>query len=307
MKRWVATVLLAGLATVAALVTPSRRASPPDADPDPPRQTPTIALDLPLEDLADSAIPQRPVFHPGLWLAPARQPALASRFEHDIGQGSLRTLVETASCAKGLKAMEDVARESSVQAGVYEITWRCFNESHQRALASTRAQTWSEFALVMEHFEGTPEAMARAIARSPDLADDPAWSRPAVGGLEYRLQRYTDDEHLADALRDRLGDPTVADHLTADLQLEALAAVGLSRVPPEARTPALVDAWARRVYVMSWALRGRPGRLLHAHRGEALELLRGMLDLATVVPPDASWTVPEVVRTARAVGEGHIN
>ncbi|MEM6929552.1 MAG: hypothetical protein AAF602_21610, partial [Myxococcota bacterium] len=108
-----------------------------------------------------------------------------------------------------------------------------------------------------------------------------------------------------EVLNDLFGEATIADHLAKDVHMEALAAVGLSRVPPDDRTPALIDAWARRVYFTAWALRNRPGRSIDGHRKELMPDLRALLDEASLVPEDTKWAVPKVVTQARAVGEGN--
>ncbi|MEM6928659.1 MAG: hypothetical protein AAF602_17105, partial [Myxococcota bacterium] len=252
----------------------------------------------------------RPLFRPDVPPAPRRLPLRPTGYTQPPPGGPLQYEAVSAArrrdCPKALESVQKGVREVSLDhATLYRGTWLCFNEAHQRKLELAEAFTWADFAYLLQHFEGPPEAMRDASVRERDRTRVPRWYRDPVGGIEFRLWHYADDEQMAEIVHGLFGGASVADHLATDVYLEALAAVGLSRVPPVDRTPALVDSWARRVYVTTWALGSRPGQAIATHRGQLLPELRRLIDEATAPPPGTDWPVPEPVRQARAVGEGH--
>lgn len=251
-----------------------------------------------------------PLFDPDLPAAPRRLPLKPQRYTQPPPGGPLQYEAVSAArrrdCPTAMAAVQEGMRDVSIDyATLYRGTWLCFNEAHQRKLEQDESPTWGDFVYQLVHFEGAPEAMAAASDRDPTRRRYPRWFRDPVGGIEYRLKQYAEDEQMVDVLDDLIGNASIADHLAKDVHLEALAAVGLSRVPPAERTPAQIDSWARRVYFTAWALRNRPGRLLDAHRKELVLELRELLDDATSSPEGTSWPVPKVVAQARLVGEGH--
>lgn len=262
-----------------------------------------------VDDLVVKAAPDQPLFDPDLPPGPRRLPTRPQRYTHPPGgplQYEAVLAARTRDCPSAMAAIREGMVQVSVDhATLYRGAWLCFNEAHQRKLEQDESPTWDHFVYVLEHFEGAHEDMEAAAEADPGLRDYPRWYRPPVGGIEHRLVQYTYDEQLVDVVHDLFGEATIADHLAKDVHLEALAALGLSRVRPEERTPALVDAWARRVYVTAWALTHRPGRSIGSHRQELLPVLRRLLDAATASPGGKDWPVPEVVLRARAVGEGN--
>ncbi|MEO0601140.1 MAG: hypothetical protein AAF211_06875, partial [Myxococcota bacterium] len=254
--------------------------------------------------------PPKPLFNPDLPPAPRRLPLRPTQYTQPPPGGPLQYEAVSAArrrdCPTAMAAVQKGMQDVSIDhATLYRGTWLCFNEAHQRKLEQDESPTWADFAYKLEHFEGTPEAMKAASDKDAKRRQFPRWYRDPVGGIEYRLKNYTEDEQMVEVLNDLFGEATIADHLAKDVHMEALAAVGLSRVPPDERTPALIDAWARRVYFTAWALRNRPGRSIDGHRKELMPDLRSLLDEATLVPEDTKWAVPKVVTQARAVGEGN--
>jgi len=248
-------------------------------------------------------------FEPDLPPTPRRLPVRPSRHALPAPYSPPLAFVEALrrrDCAAVMDAVAEASEGGEHRTSpLWRSAWLCFHDAHQRGLERAESRTWAEFASLLEHFEGTPEAMAEATRGDPSRSRQPRWYRAPVGGLEYRLRRFGEDGSMVDALHDLFGEPTIADHLARDVHLEALAAWALSRVPPEDRTPELIDAWARRVYVTAEALEGPPGRSLYAHRPELVPELRRLLDDATSVPAGTNWRVPAEVTRARAVGEGH--
>jgi len=249
------------------------------------------------------------VFNPDLPPAPRRLPVRPTRYTQPPPGGPLQFKSVNAyrrrDCPTAMEAVREGMEVSIDHATLYRGTWLCFNEAHQRRLEQAESQSWADFAYQLEHFEGTPEAMAEATRTDANRRRYPRWYRDPVGGIEYRLKHFTEDEEMVDVLYDLFGEETVADHLAKDVHMEALAAYGLSRIPPEERTPALIDAWARRVHITAWALKNRPGRSLDAHRKELMPELRGLLEQATSPPEGTRWRVPPQVIQARKVGEGN--
>jgi protein phosphatase len=152
----------------------------------------------------------------------------------------------------------------------------------------------------------SPKSTARSI---PDMPD--TWNIPSAGGLEYRLKLFetdSDAEGFRDIILDLLGEPTVADHLAADVLLEATAAASIARMdePP----PRALQAWARRVYIASRCMTGPVGELIRAHRPEVAGMIEALLFEATggdeglqaIEEGFPNEAVPPVVARAQAAG-----
>jgi serine/threonine protein phosphatase PrpC len=184
------------------------------------------------------------------------------------------------NCPKALDVVTKGMFVSIDHATLYASSWFCFNETNQRPLALAEVDHWKDFGFLLPHFEGSQER--REQVETDEQRELPLWYRPAVGGIEYRLEAWAGsgaDDLMADVLADLLGEPAVADDLSKDLLLEATAAAGLSQI--EEPDSAAIQWWARRVYVTARALNGRPGRMLEAHRPEVLPRIRALLDIAT--------------------------
>ena len=276
---------------------PTRAPDPRTEIPDP-QPVPAAPLDQKIFDASDLPNP------------PRRIPHHSQVYNQPPPGGQLQYIAVNASrqqaCPEALDAVQRGMAEVSIDHAVlYKGAWLCFNEAHQRQLEQTVSETWEEFRLKLIHFEGKPEEQERQVRDNRALVGIPEWYHPAVGGLEYRIEKFTADEEMEEVINDLFGPAKVADHLFNDLYMEGKAAVGLSRA--EERTPALVKAWSRRVYVLATALRQRPGRLLDDHRKADVRLIRDMLDQATTPYPGADGRmrdVPAEVLRARRVGDG---
>jgi hypothetical protein len=201
------------------------------------------------------------------------------------------------------RGMREVSPDHAV---LYRTVWMCFTDAHQRPLMAAQAPTWDDFQLLLPHFEGAPEV--RRNPTSAELQKVPIWARPAIDGIEFRLEQWSDDPEMNEVVSGLFGEPQLADTVAIDLQLIAIAADGLSRVPPAQRNVHIEEEWARRVYVVSRALNGLPGRLLGQHRRDTLEIVRQLQESATT-PRDPGtgeepWPVPEMVLAAKESGEG---
>jgi hypothetical protein len=219
------------------------------------------------------------------------------------------TAVEAArrhDCRASLGAVQAGMKKSIDHCRLYQTAWLCFDESHQRPLESAQSKTYADAKYQLPHFEGTPEQMAESLSEEQKRL--PAWYRPAPDGIEYRLQTWNDDEQMAHFVTDLLGEPKVADGFAKDLHLEALMAAGMACQPEADRTPAMVDAWARLVYVVTRAIeRDRTGRILNQHRSELLPVLRDLIKKATspqVLADGTQLPVPEAVTEAYEVAMG---
>jgi len=270
-----------------------------------------------LQEEEPEPIEQQLLFAPDLPPAPRRLPTRPVEFTQPPPGGPLQFMAVEATrrqdCPQALAAVQEGMKTISVDhATLYSGAWLCFNEAHQRELEQGTVATWDDFKYKLPHFEGTPEQQQAAVRddKTGRLGRLPHWYRPAVGGVEYRMEMLAQDEEMGHVLTDLLGEPTVADQLAKDVMMEALAARGLSRVPLEGRTPSLVAAWARRVYVTAWALRSSPGRLLDQYRrSDVLPEVRRLLKDSTepwVAADGTAVPVPEVVQTARDVGAGNL-
>lgn len=239
--------------------------------------------------------PEVVLFAPELPDPPARLPRLPERFTLAAPKGRVHVEVIEAlrrrDCASALDALQYGLHEVSIDyAGLVRSVWMCFDSVHGQALRTARIEWPFRLWEVFEH-----------LGRREATGAEPAWYQHAVTGLELRLERYTADALLREITEDLYGQPGLADRFAVDLQLEALAATTLSRLPSEQWTPSRVDQWARRVFVVEWALGQQPGALLSAYRPEVVTELRRLLDEA-MAPADGP--VPPSVLEARAVARG---
>jgi hypothetical protein len=246
-----------------------------------PAQHPTEAA--PDAKVAPVAMPSR-LFAPEIPAPPRRLPHRAVEFTQPPPGGAVQwNAVQAArnhNCARSLDMVRQGMAISVDHATLYAQAWNCFNDNHALPLVAAAVQSWEDFAFIDHHFQGTPEA--RAQVETPQIAALPIWARPAVGGVEYRIEAWSNGNEkdlVVEALSDLIGDPRVADDVARDLLLEAYAAAGLSQVEePNGR---VIDWWARRVFVLARALHGPPGELLEAQRPDVLPVLRTLLTQAT--------------------------
>lgn len=259
-------------------------------------------------------------FKPAIPAAPRRLPHRAVEYTQPPPGGAVQwnavQAARTRNCPKALETVREGMRQSVDYAQLYTQAWSCFNDTHAVPLAASEARTWEDFAFIAHHFEGSPEQ--RAQLETEAAKQLPLWARPAVGGVEYRIEAWAgSNEHdlLIESMADLLGEPKVADDLARDLLLEAYAAAGLSQV--EAPNERVIDWWARRVYVLTKAMHGRAGRVVEQHRPDVVHTLRALLLQATtpkvvdptavVASPDganANDGLPEQVALAQAVALG---
>ncbi len=265
-------------------------------------------------------IPVALAFSPEIPASPRRLPHRAVEYTQPPPGGAVQwNAVQAArnrNCPKALETVREGMRQSVDYAQLYTQAWNCFNDSHAIPLAASEARTWEDFAFIAHHFEGSPEQ--RAQVETEAAKELPLWARPAVGGVEYRIEAWAgSNEHdlIIESMSDLIGEPKVADDLARDLLLEAYAAAGLSQV--EAPNERVIDWWARRVYVLTRAMQGRAGRIVEQHRSDVVPTLRALLLQATtpkvvdptavVAPTDGSAPndgLPEQVALAQAVALG---
>ena len=269
-------------------------------------------LGEPAVAMADADIEGETVqlFKPEIPDAPRRLPHRSTRYTQPPPGGQVQFSAVSAArnkeCAKALHEVQRGMEISIDYARLYNQAWLCFADAHQRPLEQAHVVYWEDFRYIVPHFEGTPEERRGALEEDPELKNLPEWYRPAVDGVEFRLERYAesnDNDKLVDVLNDQFGEPTVADQLAVDLHLVALAAEGLSRVNDP--SDEAVQWWARRVYVATRALNGRVGRTIDRHRHEMIPVIRELLKEASEprqLHGGGMSTVPEVVLLARDVG-----
>jgi protein phosphatase len=209
-------------------------------------------------------------------------------------------------CRESLQAVQGGMKKSIDHCRLFQTAWLCFDESHQRELESARSKTFADAKHQLPHFEGTPEQVSESLTKEQKRL--PTWFRPAVDGIEFRMQTWNEDTQMAHYVTDLLGELKVADVFAKDLHLEAVMAAGMACQPDSERTPAMVDAWARRVFVVTKALeRDRTGRLMNQHRPELIPVIRDLLKTAITPQPDADGklrTIPDAVTEAYEVGMG---
>lgn len=206
------------------------------------------------------------------------------------------------------EAVGDAAADvvASVQATLDNATAAIQAEDAPDNAGGAATEDETVAATTLEQLETGPVS---PYAHLPDVPD--TWSIAAAGGIEYRLALFEIDgdvQGFRDIMTDLLGEPTVADHLAADILLEATAAAAVARM--EHPTTAALQAWARRVYVASRAMTGPVGELVRAHRPEVAGLIEALLFEATggddglvaIEEGYANDAVPPVVARAQAAG-----
>lgn len=208
-----------------------------------------------------------------------------------------------ARCSESLDTVQEAMQVSPDHAKLYSQAWFCFDNSHAEAFDGAKLTDWDGLAELELHFRGWPLPGDPEIEWTAADKKLPSWYRPAVDGIEYRLEawaRSTRDDQLRDVMVDLEGEPTIADDLAHDVFVEASTAVALADI--EDPTDAQVESWSRRVYVVSTALNGSVGRLLRTHRPELLPELERMLEEATT--PAEGADLPKSVAKALEVGAG---
>ncbi len=178
------------------------------------------------------------------------------------------------------------------------------------ATASDKAQDRAAAeALAASNAAASASAALRAAIWDKPMAD--LWKLPATGGIEYRLALFetdTDVQGFRDIMIDLSGEPTIADHLAADVLLEATAAAAVARL--DEPSVEAVQGWARRVYVASRSMTGEVGELIRAHRPEVAGQIEALLfeatggddGLASLEDGRPNDAVPPVVARAQAAG-----
>ncbi|MEN0065898.1 MAG: hypothetical protein AAGA48_27405 [Myxococcota bacterium] len=292
MRRTTATWVLLGLAAIgSALVTPPEILLAPILEPvvSAPSSPP------PIRDVRPIATVTPPIYAPELSAPPTRLdvPPL-NRWMVPIGGRNLlviRHAMRHGRCAEALDHLQTAAHEVSVDyIALARPVWRCFDRHVASHAEHHRARSAPEMGPVF------------AWLGSPPIDEDhavPFWYRPASSGIEMRLERYTADALLREALTASMGSARLADGFARDVQLEWLAARALAQLSAEDRTPDLVAQWARRVFYVTWALGQAPGELLATHRPDVSRGLREALS-AMLEAPD----VPSVVHEAHDVARG---
>ena len=194
------------------------------------------------------------------WYAPTQRPQEGVRagprqYINPAPSGSHSKLVVEASrngeCATAMSKMSEALTNSSDYAILYKKIWRCYNVSHQKPLKA-KLNSWKEMRPLIVHFQGnTATNRTKNDEESLASSDDvPAWARPAAGGIEQRLEAWSNsslgDGLMHDVVRDHFSQQVVATNLANDLLIEVTAALALSRVqnPPDE----VVQWWARRLY-----------------------------------------------------------
>jgi protein phosphatase len=207
-------------------------------------------------------------------------------------------------CAESLAAVQEAMGTSPDHAKLYSSAWFCFNETHARTLQVAEVESFEEFAELETYFRGWPEVGEAELEWTTEDKRLPLWYRPALDGIEYRLEAWadsTEDDLMREVMVDLEGEPAIADDFAADLIIEAQAAVALSKA--EERTPDIEEAWARRVFVVSRALKGRVGKMLRTHRPELVPTLESLLE-ESMTRQENGPDVPGGIATAHKVGTG---
>lgn len=313
MRRRTATWILSGLAALGALlvlpIEPAlvgaiRSAARVEPAPRPVQLVPEIGVDVDEPPRVVVSYPR--LFEPVLPEAPPRYPHWAppSRLRTPVGG---RVLVEAQRAIREHRCADAL---HAVQQGIHEVSpdyvalvgpaWLCFDYAYTRRLARMQVDDPRGMAVV-HALLGSPRWNGPA-----DPGPVPFWYRQAEDGVEFRLERLSADDVLRRELVAVFGEQNLADQMARDLHLEAMAAVAQSRIAPADRNLQDVEQWARRVFMVEWALGQVPGDLLRAHRRELVPELERLLDLATAARGVGGerLEVPETVLRARRAGRG---
>lgn len=238
---------------------------------------------------------------------PRRLPHRALRYTQPPPGGQPQFVAVQAArekeCGKSLDYVWEAMRISPDYAQLYSQAWLCFNSVHAAPLQVARITEPRRFGDLETHFRGWPPPGEPEIDWTDAAKRMPLWFRPALGGVEYRLEawaRSSDDDRMRKVMVDLKGEPTVTDELATDLWVEASAARALSEA--EDLTPELEEAWARRVFVIASALEGRIGVLLRTHRPELVPQFEEVIKLVA-----EGENVPRDVTTALKVARGEMD
>lgn len=282
-------------------------------EPDPltqqdPAPDPTTDLSLTPE-----AAPTLSRFAPDIPPLPPFQPHRPTEYTRKPPGGTVQfNAVQAArnhECAAAQQAVAEAMLASHDYGSLYNQAWYCFTMSHSNFLASSTADTTEAFSHLIRSFQGDA---------------DLAWSDPPTDGIEYRLAAWetsTETDLFRKVMLDILGPEKVADQLARDVQLEAEAALWLSRLPEhDAQT---ASWWARRVYMGHRAMSGAVGLAIRGVYPDRATQIDSLLQAAVPPlpeppplhegeePPDdpveVEDPVPEIVREAVLLGRGEID
>lgn len=174
--------------------------------------------------------------------------------------------------------------------------WRCFNVEHQAPLLSDDDPSSPSMITSLLHLEGrsTPSNS------DPSPSDTPwRWREPPEAGLEYRWMRlltYPGDPTLVHHLQEVLGEDALVQDLGLDLLIE-LSVANRIRTQPDP-SPALRDAWARRIYLTRLLLRSEIGALFQ--RAAPAPLRAAVLhQYAQATRPPLPPPVPRAIQAVR--------
>ncbi len=267
-----------------------------------------------------------PSFTPAFFVAdfpaaPRRPPVSGSRYDRRPPGGPAQVAaaqaVRSRRCREALDTVSTAVSRSMDYAALYNSAWFCFNDTHQAQMLRSRAETFEDLVALLVHLEGNRGVMLEALAQDTDAAlanaDSDAgepqtqwawtWRVPAQGGLEYRLGSFLDNGKgsdgnspgLSDVIIDLQGEGRVADDLALDLLLELTVAAAIARQPEH--TPAMIDVWARRVYVATVLRNSAVGDLVRTWRGSDI---RPLVD--ALYEESTSGDLPVPVAEALALG-----
>jgi len=278
-----------------------------------PGAPPPSAPALPPEPVAEAvpAPPPAPVEAPAWWAPeipppPERGPWRPSVFTAPPPRSASGVAATLASkshqCAQ---AVEEVARglASSVDhASLYDGAWDCFARDMQAPVLASRLTSLPDLTALLPLLQGDPAVRPA----SPTDAAVAEWARPAVDGIEFRLERFgtsTSVDRFAEVMLDRRGPGAVADELGTDLLMEAQLARALAR--SAGRHPEAEGWWARRVFVVARALQGPVGALVAAQRPDLHSAIQSTLGEATAATAETPLP-PLVAAAVAAAGQAEL-